>query len=403
MLAHYLALEGPESAIGRLAGALERFAGSDPQGVQTLFGGVLGALYSLLQFLFAPVWGALSDRIGRRPTLLVTLFGTLLSYLLWALAGSFWLLVVARCLGGCMAGNISTASAVVADTTRAEKRAGGMGIVGMAIGLGFVLGPALGAAAFELGGFEPAVWRRGLALNPFSVPALAAGALAALNLAWVFARLPETLPPERRGGAQRAHPLLPRPGSLGLPGIARTNWINLLYLTAFSAMEFSLTFLARERFGFGPRQNGLMFVYIGLVVAVVQGGLVRRLTPRHGERRVAITGFLLLFPGFLAVGLARSTGTLYAGLFFLAVGSALVMPCLSALVSRYAPEDRQGLALGTFRSMGALSRALGPLLGGLLYWRLGSTAPYVGGAFVLCVPLWLALGLPPVPDAAESP
>ena len=139
MLDHYLALEGADSAIGHLTRSLSGLAGGDANAVQTLFGGLLGSVYSVLQFLFAPVWGGLSDRIGRRPTLLLTLTGTCLGYVLWIFSGSFWLLVLSRLFSGLCSGNISTASAVVADVTEGKNRARGMGLLGMMIGLGFIL------------------------------------------------------------------------------------------------------------------------------------------------------------------------------------------------------------------------------------------------------------------------
>jgi len=404
LLEHYVGLEGADSAIGRLRDFLAELAGADEHAVVAFFGGILGALYSLLQFLFAPFWGALSDRIGRRPTLLVTLVGSVLAYLLWMLAGSFSLLIASRLLGGIMAGNISTATAVVADTTSAEKRAGGMGLVGMAIGLGFVLGPAIGGATsvWSLAVPEDGAWSRGLALNPFSGPALAATLLALLNLALVATRLRETLPAERRGrGARRAawNPF-GATRRLGLAGVTTTTLVNFLYTVAFSSMEFMLTFLAVERLAYGPTDNTWMFVFIGLVIALVQGGLVRRLAPRFGERRLVVTGLALILPGLLAIHQAYSSPMLYVGLAFLAVGSAIAMPCMSALVSRYSPAERQGAALGAFRSAGALARAVGPFLGGALYWWLGSGAPYMAGAVFLLWPLLLALRLPP-PRAAQ--
>ena len=145
-----------------------------------------------------------------------------------------------------------------------------------------------------------------------------------------------------------------------------------------------------------------MFVFVGLTIAVIQGGLVRRLAPRWGEKSLATAGMALTLPGFVLVGLTSSTLQLYVGLAFLAVGSALVLPCLSSLVSRYTPGDRQGLVLGVFRSLGALARAIGPLLGGVSYWILGSSSPYLIGALLLVVPLALTLGLPPVPAAVAG-
>ena len=409
MLDHYVALEGEGGWCGRLVAWLADVTGStDDHAVVTLFGGVLGSLYSILQFLFAPIWGGLSDRVGRRPVLRLTLLGTALSYVLWAFAGSFAILIAARLFGGMMAGNISAASAVVADTTTGRERAKGMGIVGMAIGLGFILGPALGGltAGITLGDGE---WSRGFALNPFSAAALVSLVLAAINLVWVQTRFAETLPPERRGHGEGGHTWNPfgRLSEIARPGVTRTNLVYFLYITAFAAMEFTLTFLAVERFAYTPKDNAWMFVYVGLVIAFVNGGLVRRLAPRFGEQRVATAGLALLLPGFLAIGAAapQSSAVFYFGLTCMAVGSALAMPCLSSLVSRYAPAERQGLVLGAFRSLGSLSRAIGPIAGGLLYWSLGSAAPYYAGAAFLLLPLALALGLPPVPagELAEAP
>jgi MFS family permease len=399
LLDHYLGREGPDSLIGRLAEALQGFAGEDQNAVAALFGGVLGSLYSLLQFLFAPFWGGLSDRIGRRPTLLVTLTGTLTGYVLWIFSGSFALLVVSRLVCGIAAGNISTASAVIADVTEGKHRARGMGLLGMAIGMGFLFGPIVCLLAMPHTASEPTSWSGGLALNPFSRPALAAAVLAGINLLWVATRLRETRPPEGRSGepVRRLNPFAAA-SRLAFPGVLRVNAITLLFYAAFSGMEFTLTFLAVERLNYGVSQNTRIFVFAGLMIAIVQGGVVRRLVPRLGERLVARIGLVTLVPGFLLIGAAHSTAVLFAGLFAMAVGSALAMPSLSALVSRYAPTDRQGLALGTNRSMGALARAIGPIGSSLLYWRVGSAASYWIGAALLLWPLVLALRLPPVPE-----
>lgn len=398
MLEHYLAREGSESVIGGLVSTLSGLV-SESQGswsVAVLFGSVLGSLYSLLQFSFAPFWGALSDRVGRRPTLLVTLGGTAVSYLMWVFAGSFWLLLLARFVGGAMAGNISTASAVVADTSTGAERAKGMGMLGAGIGLGFVLGPAIGG--LSAGWDVLALWPAGEAfgLNPFSGPALIALLLALGNVSWAALRFPETLAPDARGKGANERSLNPFRAlrRIDVPGVRTTNVAYFLYFAAFSAIEFTLTFLAVERLGFSVGDNALMFVFVGLLLAAVQGGVVRRLVPRFGERALTRAGLVLTVPGFVAIGLTQSTGLLYVGLTFMAVGSALAMPCLTALVSRYSPPQHQGLALGTFRSMGALARAIGPLLGGALYWQLGSAAPYLAGAAFLVLPLALVARLP---------
>lgn len=405
MLEYYVWLEGSESMVGRLTEWLSGFAGEDENAVVTLFGGVLGSLYAAMQFVFSTIWGGLSDRIGRRATLLVTVAGTALAYLMWGFAGSFAVLVVARLFGGAMAGNIATAAAAAADISSGRDRAKAMGIVGMAIGLGFVLGPAIGGlvSADALNLYE--LWPAGRewGVNPFSTPAFVAMVLSLLNLIWVARRFPETLPPERRGQGQGAHTLRPfkRIATLNFPGVARAHLVSFIYVTAFAGMEFSLTFLAAERLDYGIADIAWTFVYTGFVIAAVQGGLVRRVVPRFGERPVARTGLIVLIPGFVLIGTTTSSVQLYAGMTLLAVGSGLAMPSLSALVSRYVPADRQGLAQGTLRSLGSLSRAIGPILGALLYWRFGSAVPYFSGAVLLLWPIALTMGLPPVPDHPE--
>ena len=401
LLDHYLKLSGEGSFLADLIVRLEEFSGGEKTAVATLFGGLLGSIYGLLQFLFSTVWGGLSDRVGRRPTLLVTLVGTALSYVLWIFAGSFAVLIAARVLGGIMAGNISTATAAVADTTSGKDRAKGMGIVGMAIGLGFILGPAIGALTMKLSLAESADATGAMfALNPFSGPALIAMVLAIINLVWVATKFKETLPSANRGNTPNTRSLNPfkRLSSLKFPGVVRINFIYLLYLVAFAAIEFTLTFLAKERFEFTHMQMAYMFVFVGFIIAIVQGGFVRRLAPKYGERLIARIGMLCTVPGFLLIGGASTVGGLYSGLAFMAIGSSLVMPCLSALVSRYTPPDRQGLSLGVFRSMGSLSRAAGPVLGALVYWKFDSESAYRAGALLLLIPIYLAFKLPAAPE-----
>ncbi|MCA8979833.1 MAG: MFS transporter [Planctomycetes bacterium] len=402
MLHHYVETEGTGGLFGRLYGQLTAWtAGSaDPQfAIVALFGGVLGSVYSVLQFVGAPFWGNLSDRIGRRGTLLFTLGGTAGSYVIWFFSGNFALFILARLFGGLMAGNISIASAVVADTSAGKDRAKGMGIVGMAIGLGFVFGPAIGGVATLWNPLDTSPELAKFGVNPFSGAAAVAFGLALFNWLWAWRRFPETLPPEKRGQADSNRTLHPFRAlrSIDYPGVQRTNVLSFLYLAVFSGMEFTLTFLAVERFAYTPMQNAYMFVYIGLIIAFVQGGLVRRLVPKHGERKLAQLGLILLTPGFLCVGFWASQVGLYTGLGFLALGSALAMPCLSALISRYSPPQVQGRVMGAFRSVGSLARAVGPIVGGTLYFRFGLTSPYLVGAVCLLLPIALAFRLPPVP------
>jgi MFS family permease len=402
LLAYYVRLEGSQSVVGRLAAQLAQMV-KDEFAVVALFGGVLGSLYSLLQFLFAPVWGSVSDRVGRRPTLLVTLAGTALSYLLWFVSGTFAVLVLARLVGGIMAGNIATASAAVADTCEGPERAKGMGVLGAGIGLGMVIGPAIGGLAHLWNPLDTWPQAATFGVNPFSACALAALGLASFNFVWALSHFPETHSESQRhtsGATEGARTMNPFGAlrRLDYRGVPAANLCYFLYFTAFTAMEFTLTFLAVQRLDYHPTDNMWMFVFVGLTIALVQGGVLRKLTPRMSEKHIATFGIGLTLPGLALVGAAHSSWALYAGLAFLAVGSALVMPCLGALVSRYTPADRQGLAMGVFRSLGALARAIGPFLGGLLYWRMGSAAPYFVGAALLIVPLAMCASLPPVPD-----
>ena len=404
MLDWYVAEEGADSLVGRLAGWLETLV-EDRFAVIVLFGGLLGSLYSGLQFIFAPLWGGLSDRRGRRSILLITLTGTALSYVVWFFAGSFALLIVARLTGGIMAGNISIASAAVADTHKKADRAKGMGILGAGIGLGFVVGPALGglASGWDLTGSLPDL----PGVNPFSGAALIAFGLALVNLVWAALRFPETHEASAGDGAPEKRSLNPfaAQGGLTYPGVHTLNLAYFVYFAAFGAMEFTLVFLAAEHLEYGPGDNAWMFVFIGLTIAFVQGGIVRRLVPRVGELRVASLGMALTLPGFLmiaAVTRTESAAVLYAGLALVAVGSSLVMPSFSSLASRYVPDDRQGFALGVFRSFGSLARVVGPIAGGLLYYGLGALAPYAIGAGLLLLPLGLSRRLPAPPVQAPE-
>ena len=369
-----------------------------------LFGGILGSLYSILQFLFAPMWGRLSDRIGRRPVLLMTIGGLCLSYLVWIFSHSFLLLIFSRVLGGAMGGNISVATAAMADSTDEKNRAKGMGMIGMAFGLGFILGPAIGAllSGIDLSGKLPG-------LNPFSAAAAGAFLLSLWNLSWVMRSFKESLPEQERGKAHQAgRPINPLKLFRGfdIPGVSRTNLVYFIFLVAFAGMEFTLTFLAKDRFHYESTDMMWIFIFVGLIIALVQGGVVRRMAPKMGEKKVSIYGLILLVPGLLVTGTAGSEGLFYLGLALLAVGSALATPCLTALTSLYTPADRQGEVLGTFRSLGALSRAVGPVLACAAYWKLGSEWPYYGATALMLLPILLALGLPAVPGrkvAADDP
>ncbi len=401
MLDYYLPSHaGSESLLGQLIQPLFNLAESsgaeDPKFMTAvLFGGILGSLYSILQFIFSPIWGAYSDHVGRRKVLLITIFGLALSYVAWILAASFWVLVIARILGGIMGGNLSVATAAVADSTTREKRSGGLAIIGIAFGLGFVVGPGIGGLLAKVNLLEhyPSLERFGI--NPFSVPALVSCLLALVNLVWVKTSFRETLPPEKRSKfifKTRFHIFRIFKGTS--PQTTLTNLIYMVYMLAFSGMEFTLSFLAVERLLFTPAQNGGMFVFIGFVLILVQGVFVRRLATPVGEKNLAIAGIALGVIAFLVLSIATDLGVFFGGLGLMAFSIGLTSPTLSALVSLYTTEAGQGAAIGVFRSAGSLARAIGPLLAAFAFFACGSGSAYFFGAIIILLPLVMALRLP---------
>ncbi|MCO4794983.1 MAG: MFS transporter [Bacteriovoracaceae bacterium] len=368
-----------------------------------LFGGALGALYSFLQFLAAPLWGVISDRIGRKPVLLISVAGLALSYLLWFFSGSFTLLILARLVGGIMGGNISTATAVVADVTQKENRAKGMAFVGIAFAFGFIFGPAIGGilSMFDITEYYPGLAKYGV--NPFSLPAGLSFILSMFNLYWLATKFKETLPESKRGKSATDRSINPIVLFKPLPykGVNLTNFGHFFFLMAFSGMEFTLTFLAVERLSYSSMDNAYMFIFIGFVIALVQGGIVRRKARQVGEKKMSVMGLITLIPGLVLISNANSSGLLYLGLFFLATGSSMAIPCLTSLVSLYTPSEYQGKSIGIFRSLGALARVIGPITASVLYWKMGSAYPYLFGAAFLIIPI-LMIGMLPNQPSEEA-
>jgi len=382
--------------IAPIADLAERSGAEDPRFMTAvLFGGVLGSLYSILQFICAPLWGAYSDKVGRRKVLLITISGLALSYVAWFFAASFWVLILARILGGAMGGNLSVATAAVADTTTREKRSSGLAIVGIAFGLGFIVGPAIGGLFAKINLVEYFSGAEAFGINPFSAPALVSLVLAIINLIWVARSFEETLPQDKRSQASERKSLAVfKLFQSPTPAIRRTNLVYLIYMLAFSGMEFTLTFLAVERFDFSPAQNGGMFVFIGFVLIIVQGGIVRRLAKPVGEKRLAVAGLACGTVAFLVLANASSLSVFFTALAIMAFSIGLCSPTLSALVSLYSTEQEQGAALGIFRSAGSLARAIGPLAAALLYFAYGSNNAYLAGSMLIVLPFLMALRLP---------
>jgi MFS family permease len=385
---------GSTSLLAQLIAPLYRLAElsshSDPKFITTvLFGGILGSFYSLLQFIFAPIWGSLSDTHGRKKILLITIAGLALSYLIWGLSGNFWILIIARLVGGVMGGNLSVATAVVADVTPKEKRTSGMAIVGIAFGLGFIMGPAIGGflGQFNLLDSYPSLASFGI--NPFSITAFFSLLLSLINLVWVYFKFEETLPSEARNKTQ------PEPFKLFSlfhhknKQIKSLNLTYLIYMTAFSGMEFTLTFLAVDRFLFSTVQNGIMFVYIGLLLVITQGLLVRRFSPVLGEYKLSTFGLASGVVAFILLSQSTEIILFFIALAFMALSIGLTSPSMSALVSLSANEQEQGEILGLFRSAGSFARTIGPLIASSMYFLLGDRVAYLLGAFLVIIALFL--------------
>ena len=385
-------------------------------GANEFVGSLLIATYSLFQFVGAPVLGRLSDERGRRPVLLLSISGSVIAWTLFGVAGELGpllgatnglvVLFAARALAGAMGGNIATANAYMADVTPPEDRARGLGILGAAFGLGFVFGPAIAGlvssptALSVLRGVLPAV----LPVSEFTVPSFAAALLSAGNLVVAYAVLPE---PRRRAAVGEASA---RSRLRGLYDAVRSPAIGSLVLSffvasfAFSAFESQFIFLTNDRLGYGTTANAVLLTYIGVLIAVVQGGLVGPLTDRFGEYRLALAGAgiqvvtLAAVPFSLSWGFVPALGPVESGAVALAAvatplafGNAITNVSLNALVSRAAGADEQGGAFGLTQSAGSLARTVGPALAGLLYVVVAYWTPFVA-AGLLFLPVLLLLG-----------
>lgn len=342
-------------------------------GASETWTGLLSTGYSAMQFVFAPIWGRLSDRVGRRPVLLVSIFMTALAFLGYGLAGSFAALIASRLFAGAATANIAIARAFVADVTTPERRAKGMGVLGAALGLGFVLGPPVGGL---------------LATHvSLSAPGFAAAALAALNGVAAYFVLPEPEARSVRAEASR-HRFTAFFREMGLPGIRRLVIVYFLTVLAFSAMESTFTFLATNRYALAQDQVAYLFGYIGIVLVVVQGGLISPLTRRFGEVKVLVAGVLLQAIALAALPFMGSPAGLWLATAPLAAGAGLSQPSISSLLSRLARPDEQGGTLGIGESAGALGRIIGPEAGTFTYGQVWQGFPYLaGGALMLLAAL----------------
>ncbi len=353
-------------------------------------GGILGSIYSLLQFIAAPIWGKLSDRWGRRPVLVLTSLGLALSYFLWYFSTDFLFFCISRLLGGLMAGNMGVASAAMADMTPPEKRTRAMGLIGATFGMGFIFGPVLGGLAVHLPLPEK------LYLHPFCGPALLAAILSLCSALFNLLLFRETLwqKIKKRGSSYWiGNPLRSlRQSDNSL--FRQLIFVNFIYIFAFACYEFTFTFFYRFKFHLDPTEIGFLFLYLGIWLILGQGVLVRILSKYVGERRLLLSGLLLTAPSLLLLGFTPPY--LLLSLLILvpiSLGAALIQPSLTSLISLTALPARLGSALGAARSAGSLGRAVAPLVAAQLYWLWGARITYAAISFFMLLILLYLLNL----------
>lgn len=355
-------------------------------GATEIVNGWLVGIYSAMQFLATPLLGKLSDRVGRRPVLLVSLLGTAVGFFIMGAAQTLTWLFIARIIDGISGGNISTAQAYIADVTKPEERAKAMGLIGAAFGMGFILGPAIGGIMTHLS---------------ISAPFYFAGVLAAINAVLVYFRLPESLAREHRVAPEK---------SASLAEVLQQGWQlpvlmggYFLAITGFSIMTANFALFTSERFGYDARHNGYIFAFIGLVGAIMQGGVLRRLVKFFREQQIALVGCMVLTIGLVFLPLSGGLASLLVFTAMVGIGNSLITPTLNSLASQSVGPSLLGRAIGLMQSAGSLGRWVGPSMAGWLLSKdvgthqLYGRTPFWTASVILVLALLCLLQLPSKP------
>lgn len=352
--------------------------------------GWLIASYSIMQFIFMPFWGRLSDRIGRRPVLLISLAASFFGYLIWGFSSSLVWLFASRIVAGIGNANIAVGQAYIADVTTEENRAKGMGLLGAAFGLGFVLGPAIGFGVYHFS-------------HDLKTVGLVAAGFSLLDLILTAAMLPE---PKERGNFAKDR------FSLSADFIMRTLTSDRLRISfllffistfAFANMEATLVLFTAQNYHWDAGANSSMFLYIGFWIILIQGGLIRRLTKKNNEKRLISLGSLLTAIGLGLVPFCKEPNLLWVALAVMSIGSSINNPCNQSLLSKLAPAEFTGGVLGIGQSLSTLGRILGPIVGCYLFGHMGAASPYVAGAAFMMVSMVLSFALPKQVETAAAP
>lgn len=350
-----------------------------PYSADALTIGLLAVVFSVAQFFASPLLGAVSDRHGRRPVLVISLTGAAVGYALFGVGGALWVFFVSRVVAGFTAGNLTAAQAYIADVSGPEDRAKNFGLVGAAFGIGFILGPSLGGI---------------LAKISLTAPAWASAGVALTTAIFGWLVLPESLSPERR----RPHPLHLgdfNPFSLLLRAL-RTPHLRALFSAIFfsrfamMALQTNFAVYTLDRFKYTPSQNAVVFTVLGATATITQGFIIRRLSGRFSERWLLLVGLAVMTLGMAAVAAVPVGWLLSPAIAVLAIGSGLVQPTIQSLVSSAGTADEQGMLFGANGAITSLTAILGPAWAGLVFDHVAFTAPYWTGALFLAA-AWLAI------------
>lgn len=353
-------------------------------GASALQAGLLMSVYSLMQFIFSPMWGKLSDKIGRRPILMYCLLGEAISYLLLAWSRSLEMLFVSRILTGFFGASISTASAYISDITPANERSKGMALIGAAFGMGFLFGPAIGGGlTFVAEKISTDInFITGFSSYGVALLCLVTFVFAYFNLKESLVKNPED--PEK--------PITIKMGRieniskfLNMPVVGTLIFTFGMATLAMSMMEATLVLFMKEKFNWGIKEVSFGFAYIGICIVFTQGFLVRKLIPKIGERNVLRIGLTCMAIGLSGIAFAEHIWMMVIVQTFLAIGNGFTNPSIMGSISLLVPADEQGVAMGTTQSLSALGRVIGPALGGLLFGSLTMGSPFIiAGLLVVC-------------------
>jgi MFS family permease len=360
---------------------------SDRFGAPGWMNGAIIASFSLMQFIFAPAWGKLSDRIGRRPVLLVSNAGSSIAYAMFGFASGFqgktalWLLLASRVFAGICAANLSVASAYIADVSPPEKRSRSMGLIGMAFGLGFILGPALGSFSAKFFGMAGPGW--------------VASAICAANFLFTMTFLGESRKPSTEPQVRRVR-LEQWSHTFRHPTVGFLVSLYFFATFAFATFEVTVGLLLERKFGYGPTAIGYFITYCGVLSALIQGGGIGPLIKRFGERKLLSMALVVVAAGLILIPYATSLTGLLVALGIFAAGSGIHRPPLFGLISLLTPEQEQGATMGVTQSAGSLARIVGPLFAGTLYETMPAL-PYIicaGVALIAGIVAWTYLNKP---------